>query len=41
MPAGIDGRYATDILPMICDQRYATDDMKYEADILKWILTNL
>lgn len=41
MPSGIDGRFALDILPMICDQRYSIDDMKYEADILKQIIANL
>lgn len=41
MPAGIDGRYAGEILPMICDQRYTTDDMLYEADTLKRILSDL
>lgn len=40
MPSGIDGRYAAEILPMVCDQRYTSDDMKYEADALKAILAD-
>ncbi len=39
MPGGIDGRYASDILPMVCDQRYSIEDMKYEAEALRAILS--
>lgn len=40
MPVGIDGRYASEILPMICDQRYTVKDMLYEAKTLKAILAD-
>ncbi len=39
-PAGISGRYALDILPMVCDQRYGLDDMDYESRVLKSILSD-
>lgn len=33
-PAGISGRLATHVLPMVCDQRYGAADMEYEAELL-------
>ena len=32
---GLSGRYARDILPMIIDQRYDIDDMRYMCDLLE------
>ena len=38
---GISGRYARDILPMVVDQRYDADDMRYECAALKEVMATL